>query len=100
MRLPALDYNIRSVRVAKIAIMRSHRGRPTWLSRPCLSATSSCCRRCAQSFGGRVEARYRVPVATWAITPCAAVQTQNFNTPTYSETDVNQFPRGADQPRN
>jgi uncharacterized protein YhjY with autotransporter beta-barrel domain len=42
----------------------------------------------AHSFGGRAEAGYRVPVALWALTPYAAVQAQNFHTPTYSETDV------------
>jgi outer membrane autotransporter protein len=43
----------------------------------------------ARSFGGRVEAGYRVPVALWGLTPYAAVQAQNFRTPTRSETDVN-----------
>jgi outer membrane autotransporter protein len=42
----------------------------------------------AHSFGGRAEAGYRVPVAAWAVTPYAAVQAQNFHTPTYSEADV------------
>jgi outer membrane autotransporter protein len=42
----------------------------------------------AQSFGGRIEAGYRIPVALWGLTPYAAVQAQNFHTPTYSETDV------------
>jgi len=42
----------------------------------------------AQSFGGRAEAGYRVPVALWALTPYAAVQAQNFHTPTYREIDV------------
>jgi outer membrane autotransporter protein len=42
----------------------------------------------AQSFGGRVETGYRIPTAVVAFTPYAAVQTQNFRTPTYSETDV------------
>ncbi len=42
----------------------------------------------AESFGGRVEAGYRIPNAVAAITPYAAVQAQNFHTPTYSETDV------------
>ena len=41
----------------------------------------------AQSIGGRAEAGYRIPNAVAAITPYAAVQAQNFHTPTYSETD-------------
>ena len=42
----------------------------------------------AESFGGRAEAGYRIPNALAAITPYAAVQAQNFHTPTYSETDI------------
>jgi autotransporter-associated beta strand protein len=42
----------------------------------------------AQSFGGRVETGYRIPTAVVALTPYAAVQVQNFHTPTYSEADV------------
>jgi outer membrane autotransporter protein len=42
----------------------------------------------AHSFGGRVETGYRVPLGLLALTPYAAVQAQNFHTPTYSETDV------------
>jgi outer membrane autotransporter protein len=42
----------------------------------------------AQSFGGRIEAGYRIPVALWGLTPYAAVQAQNFHTPTYNETDI------------
>src|SRR5207244_10997832 len=42
----------------------------------------------AESVGGRVEAGYRIPNAVAAITPYAAVQAQNFHTPSYSETDV------------
>jgi outer membrane autotransporter protein len=42
----------------------------------------------AESFGGRAEAGYRIPNAIAAITPYAAVQAQNFHTPTYSETDI------------
>ena len=42
----------------------------------------------AQSFGGRIEAGYRIPVAFWGLTPYAALQAQNFHTPTYSETNV------------
>jgi outer membrane autotransporter protein len=42
----------------------------------------------AESFGGRAEAGYRITNPIAAITPYAAVQAQNFHTPTYSETDV------------
>lgn len=42
----------------------------------------------AHSFGGRIEAGYRIPVAFWGLTPYAAVQAQNFHTPAYSETNV------------
>jgi outer membrane autotransporter protein len=42
----------------------------------------------AESFGGRAEAGYRIPNAIAAVTPYAAVQAQNFHTPTYSETDI------------
>jgi uncharacterized protein with beta-barrel porin domain len=42
----------------------------------------------AESFGGRAEAGYRIPSVVVAITPYAAVQAQNFHTPTYSETDI------------
>jgi autotransporter-associated beta strand protein len=42
----------------------------------------------AESVGGRAEAGYRIPNAVAAITPYAAVQAQNFHTPTYSETDI------------
>jgi outer membrane autotransporter protein len=42
----------------------------------------------AESFGGRAEAGYRIPNTIAAITPYAAVQAQNFHTPTYRETDV------------
>jgi uncharacterized protein with beta-barrel porin domain len=45
-----------------------------------------------QGYGGRVEAgyRYAVPVSGTVIgtTPYAAIQTQWFHTPTYSETDL------------
>jgi outer membrane autotransporter protein len=43
----------------------------------------------AQSFGGRVESGYRF--ATWygGVTPYAAIQAQNFHTPSYAETDTN-----------
>ncbi len=50
----------------------------------------------AQSIGGRLEAGYRilgwVPVT---FTPYAAVQAQNFRTPTYSETAVTGTPQFA-----
>ncbi|HZO44882.1 MAG TPA: autotransporter domain-containing protein [Xanthobacteraceae bacterium] len=39
----------------------------------------------AQSFGGRVEAGYRVVTPWLGITPYAALQVQNFRTPSYSE---------------
>jgi outer membrane autotransporter protein len=42
----------------------------------------------AQSVGGRSEAGYRIPVASWGVTPYAAVQAQIFLTPAYSENDV------------
>jgi outer membrane autotransporter protein len=42
----------------------------------------------AESFGGRAEAGYRIANPIAAITPYAAVQAQNFHTPTYNETDV------------
>ena len=41
----------------------------------------------AESIGGRAEAGYRIPNAVAAITPYAALQAQNFHTPSYSETD-------------
>ena len=44
-----------------------------------------------QSYGGRLEAgyRYAVPmVGAAGVTPYAAIQTQWFHTPTYSETDL------------
>ncbi len=41
-----------------------------------------------QSYGVRVEGGYRVPVyATVGVTPYAALQAQDFSTPSYSETD-------------
>jgi uncharacterized protein with beta-barrel porin domain len=43
----------------------------------------------AQSFGGRVEAGYRFVTPISGVTPYAALQAQNFRTPSYSETDVN-----------
>jgi autotransporter-associated beta strand protein len=46
----------------------------------------------AQSYGARLEAGYRygLPIdgATFGVTPYAALQTQNFHTPSYSETDL------------
>jgi outer membrane autotransporter protein len=41
----------------------------------------------AESIGGRAEAGYRIAGTVAAVTPYAAVQAQNFHTPTYSETD-------------
>jgi hypothetical protein len=50
-----------------------------------------------QSYGGRLETGYLIPVSsvdhgpapyTIGVTPYAAVQTQWFHTPTYSETDL------------
>ena len=43
----------------------------------------------AQSFGGRVEGGYRFVAPISGVTPYAALQAQNFRTPSYSETDVN-----------
>jgi outer membrane autotransporter protein len=43
----------------------------------------------AQSFGGRVEGGYRFMTVYGGLTPYAAVQAQNFRTPSYSETDLN-----------
>ena len=42
----------------------------------------------AQRFGGRVETGYRFGMPIVGLTPYAAVQAQNFRTPTYSETDL------------
>ena len=43
----------------------------------------------AQSYSGRLEAGYRyAALPTFGITPYAAVQVENFQTPTYSETNV------------
>ncbi len=50
----------------------------------------------AQSVGGRLEAGYRL--AAWApvtFTPYAALQAQNFRTPTYSETAASGSPQFA-----
>ena len=43
----------------------------------------------AQSIGARVESGYRFATIFGGVTPYAAVQAQNFRTPSYSETDVN-----------
>jgi uncharacterized protein with beta-barrel porin domain len=43
----------------------------------------------AQSFGGRVEGGYRFVTPISGVTPYAALQAQNFRTPSYSETDLN-----------
>jgi outer membrane autotransporter protein len=43
----------------------------------------------AQSLGARVESGYRLATAYGGVTPYAAVQTQSFRTPSYSETDTN-----------
>jgi autotransporter-associated beta strand protein len=43
----------------------------------------------AQSFGGRVESGYRFATMYGGLTPYAAIQAQNFHTPSYSETDLN-----------
>jgi outer membrane autotransporter protein len=42
----------------------------------------------AQSFGGRVEGGYRFATIYGGLTPYAAVQAQNFHTPSYSEADL------------
>jgi outer membrane autotransporter protein len=42
-----------------------------------------------QSYGARLEGGYRYGVATIGVTPYAAVQTQLFHTPSYSEADLN-----------
>ncbi len=43
----------------------------------------------AQSFGGRVESGYRFATFYGGLTPYAAIQAQNFRTPSYSESDLN-----------
>jgi outer membrane autotransporter protein len=43
----------------------------------------------AQSFGGRVESGYRFATIYGGLTPYAAIQSQNFRTPSYSEADLN-----------
>src|SRR6516165_5866805 len=43
----------------------------------------------AQSFGGRLEGGYRFATIYGGLTPYAAIQVQNFHTPSYSEMDLN-----------
>ena len=43
----------------------------------------------APSLGARVESGYRFATIFGGLTPYAAIQAQNFSTPSYSETDVN-----------
>jgi uncharacterized protein YhjY with autotransporter beta-barrel domain len=43
----------------------------------------------AQSFGGRVESGYRFATFYGGLTPYAAIQSQTFHTPSYSEADLN-----------
>jgi autotransporter-associated beta strand protein len=43
----------------------------------------------AQSYGGRVESGYRFATDFGGLTPYAAIQSQRFHTPGYSETDLN-----------
>ena len=43
----------------------------------------------AQSIGARVESGYRFATLFGGLAPYAAIQAQNFRTPSYSETDVN-----------
>src|SRR5262249_17369048 len=42
----------------------------------------------AQRYGGRLEGGYRFAVPDLGITPYAAIQAQDFHTPSYSETGV------------
>lgn len=42
----------------------------------------------AQSYGARLEGGYRYGIAQLGVTPYAALQTQLFHTPAYSETDL------------
>ena len=42
----------------------------------------------AQSYGGRLEGGYRYGMASYGVTPYAALQTQWFHTPDYRETDL------------
>src|SRR5262249_62355775 len=43
----------------------------------------------AQRYGGRVEGGYRVITYYGGLTPHAAIQAQNFHTPSYNESDLN-----------
>jgi autotransporter-associated beta strand protein len=43
----------------------------------------------AQSFGGRVESGYRFATYYGGLTPYAAIQSQTFHTPGYTESDLN-----------
>src|SRR5262245_66361771 len=43
----------------------------------------------AQSFGGRVEGGYRFMTYYGGLTPYAAIQSQTFHTPGYTESDLN-----------
>jgi autotransporter-associated beta strand protein len=43
----------------------------------------------AQSLGARAESGYRFATIVGGVTPYAAIQVQNFHTPSYGETDVN-----------
>ena len=43
----------------------------------------------AQVFGGRVEGGYRFATIYGGLTPYAAIQAQNFHTPSYTESDLN-----------
>jgi outer membrane autotransporter protein len=45
----------------------------------------------AESYGGRVEAGYRVASPFIAATPYAAIQVQAFATPPFNETDAGRF---------
>jgi outer membrane autotransporter protein len=49
----------------------------------------------AQSYGGRLEAGYRIPRAAVTLTPYAAIEAQAFRTPAYSETAASGSPQFA-----
>jgi len=42
----------------------------------------------AQSYGGRLEGGYRIAMRSAGITPYAAIQSQRFHTPAYTEADL------------
>jgi outer membrane autotransporter protein len=42
----------------------------------------------AQSYGGRLEGGYRVATPFLRVTPYAALQSQRFHTPTFTEADL------------